>query len=139
MWSYRNYLEMKTCSTTKHIRRKPGEVPGLYRGKPGELPDICGEENRQSYQTCLEKKTFRDTRPIWGRKPAELPDIFGDKICSYQAYLENTCRATSPIWRGPHWELLDLFGEETLQSYPTYLEDNLELLDLFVEEIMESC
>jgi hypothetical protein len=71
---------MKTCSTTKPKRRKPAKIPDLF-----------GDENLQSYQTYLERKTYRATRLIWR---GNLP--------SYQTYLENTCRATRPICRGQH-------------------------------------
>ena len=41
---------------------------------------LFGEENLQSYQTYLERKTWRATRPIWRGKPGELLDLFGEEI-----------------------------------------------------------
>jgi hypothetical protein len=70
-------LETKICRAIRPITR----------GKPAELSDQFGEENRQSYQTYLEKKTFRAIRPTWRGKPAELPELFGDEnMQSYQTY-----------------------------------------------------
>jgi hypothetical protein len=78
---------MKTCSTTKPKRRKPAKIPDLF-----------GYENLQSYQTYLERKTYRATRLIWRGKSAELPDLFGEHLQSYKTYLQRTTlRATRPI------------------------------------------
>jgi hypothetical protein len=52
----------------------------IWRRKPAELPVLFGEEHLQSYQTYLERKTCRATRPIWRRKPRELLDLFGEEI-----------------------------------------------------------
>ena len=52
----------------------------IWRRKPAELPDLFGEEHLQSYQTYLERKTLRATRPIWRGKPGELLDLFGEEI-----------------------------------------------------------
>jgi hypothetical protein len=77
---------MKTCSTTKPKRRKPAKIPDLF-----------GYENLQSYQTYLERKTYRATRLIWRGKSAELPDLFGEHLQSYKTYLQRTTlRVSSP-------------------------------------------
>ena len=52
----------------------------IWRRNPAELRVLFGEEQLQSYQTYLERKTCRATRPIWRRKPRELLDIFGEEI-----------------------------------------------------------
>jgi hypothetical protein len=95
-------LERKTCRATRLIwRRKSRAITPIGRGKPAVLTYLFGEKNmqyyqtyekktykntknRQSYQTFLEKKTYRATRLIWRRKSAELSDLFGEeKLESY--------------------------------------------------------
>jgi len=65
------------------LNRKQRATRHIWRRKHAELPDIFKEENLQSYQTYLERKTCRSTRPIWKGKPTELPDLFGDENMQY--------------------------------------------------------